>query len=113
MGIMHQQAKQNKCCVSMFYITTEKPSICKFSKANQTVDANTGSLGAFTVLYVCERESTPHYPNKDNKYLFTRSASCGCLHTSLHTRLININMRPICAWGEREGEEKKGYGHNT
>lgn len=41
----------------MFYITTEEPSICKFSNANQTVDANTGSLGAVTALCECERKA--------------------------------------------------------
>lgn len=95
----------------MFHITTEKPSFCKFSESKQTADANAGSLGTATVLYERQRESTPDYPNKPNKYLFTRSASSGCLLTSLHTLLINISVGPIFACGERE--EKKRYGHST
>lgn len=51
-----------------------------------------------------QRDSTAHYPNKENKYLFTRSASSGCLLISLYTLLINISVRPISACGKGEGE---------
>lgn len=55
---MHPQSNQNKCCVSVFHITTEEPSFCEISKANQTANANTGSLVPATVLYEREKALT-------------------------------------------------------
>lgn len=99
------------CCVSMFHITTEEPSFCTFSQANQT-DANTGSLGTAAVLYGRERKHSSL--SKQGQQIFIhKERLLGCLLASLHTLLINISVRPICARGDREGEEKKSCGHST
>lgn len=96
---MHPQTNTDKCCVSIFHITTERQSFCKFSKANQTRECKHKVIKN-SHCAVWDRESTAHYPNKENKYLFTRSASLGCLLISLYTLLININVRPISACGK-------------
>lgn len=54
-----------------------------------------------------QRESTSHYTNKDNKYLFTRSASSGCLLISLLHSANQHYVRPISACGKGEGKQKK------
>ena len=104
---IHKKTRRNGVWASFTWPRREQAFV---DSVKQTADANTRSLSTVREREregERERESTPHYSNKDNKYLFIRSASSGCLLTSLHTLLININVRPIYALGERARERER------